>query len=103
MRLKYWAIALLAILFSLVFSGVTQGQVHHVFEKAISGNSNPSILAQSMDSKPRIKFGYIKDSQPVSYESPYGVKGYCNQLKKYLEGYYIFPEHDEIIPYNNRF
>jgi len=102
MRLKYWVISLVAILFSLGFPGITQGQVSHVFESTAFEKFTPSVLAQSVGSEPIIKFGYIKDSQPVSYEN-YGVGGYCLRLKEYLEKTYKFQEPDEIIPYTERF
>ncbi len=89
-------------MFSLVFAGVTHGQVRHEFEQATSENSEPSILAQSTGSENPIKFGYIKDAQPVSYEN-YGVSGYCAQLKEDLKKYYKFQDPDVIIPYTNRF
>ncbi len=104
MRLKYWAISLVAILFPLVFSGVTQGHISHVFEKAVFRNSNSSISsAQPTNSNHVIKFGYIKDAQPVSYTTQFGVDGYCASLKKFLEKTYNFQESDVTIPYEHRF
>jgi ABC-type amino acid transport substrate-binding protein len=86
------------------FSGGIQGQVSHVFEPTKFENSTSSILAQSSDSTDTMKFGYLPDAFPVSYEKDGKrlIRGYCGKLKDYLdkEGYKF---KEQPIPGDKRF
>jgi ABC-type amino acid transport substrate-binding protein len=118
-RLKYWIITLVAVLCSLGFPGVIQVQSVDAVVSEKPGNTDSSILAPTTEpdkniSAPitepdknkkelkKIKFGYIKDAHPVSYENR-GVSGYCGKLKENLDQVYQFEKPSVIIPYESRF
>lgn len=105
MRLKHFLIALVAILCSLNFSEIVQGQVNDVSRQVISRSPVPLLLAQSQSSGQSLVFGYVEGSQPVSSPDPNNfVSGYCGDLKEYLsEEGYNFVSKDVALEYRNRF
>jgi len=103
MRLKHFLIALIAVLYSLNFSEIVQGQVNDISRQVISRSPAPLVLAQTQSSGQPLVFGYVEDGQPVSSPGSYDPSGYCGDLKKYLKQFYTFASRDVALRYENRF
>lgn len=86
MRRKYCLVAAIAIISTLIFSGITQASL--TASIAIL-QARSQLVAQAdipqNNSEDEIIFGYIEDAPPVSSKTVSGVSGYCKQLKEYLE------------------
>lgn len=102
MRLKYFLITLVAVLFSMIFFGALQGQASIPLEQEISINSEASLFAQTSSPNPLL-FAYTSDGEPVSSSGNTGVEGYCLQLKDYLKEQSYSFEEDIGLEYSERF